>query len=321
MSNEALLRSLTVVGEGAILLQPEIDKVVEQLVEYENPLRQNLPRKRGTGQAWILNRRSPSATAATFVNDTEAFTEATGSYEQVSFPYKTIGAQVKASRKIQATGKTYGNIFAEEVEARLLEIKDFEDYSFLWGQSVANSPISGMGSDKEFDGIHALMDRDANTVIPASATGVDGGYPTLKEIDEAIDKVRGTPNMIIASKAGRRILSSLLQSQQRFEQVVEVKGGFQLVSYMGIPIYTSTNIPNTIRFEDGDILNGLSGGSTTAIFVLDTAKVFIGELEPLQMLKLDKTTAQFDAYDIFESIAVVVRDPRAISRIIGVKPS
>ena len=115
-------KALDISGAGSVLMQPVIDKVVAQLVDYRNPLRQNLPRKPGSGNAWILNRRTPTGgTPAQWVLDTEDITEDVGTYEQFSFYYKTLAARGKVTRKLQAVGRTYADVLADELEARALE--------------------------------------------------------------------------------------------------------------------------------------------------------------------------------------------------------
>ncbi|GAH89346.1 unnamed protein product, partial [marine sediment metagenome] len=125
-------------GPGAVLMQPVIDKVVAQLVDFRNPIRQNLPRKPGSGNAWILNRRTAAtSTPAVWVNDTEEIVEDQGTYTQHSFHYKTLAARGKITRKLQAVGRTYADILADELEARSLEFKNTEDLALTVGASTA----------------------------------------------------------------------------------------------------------------------------------------------------------------------------------------
>jgi len=316
MPNEELIRALSQSTVGSILSQPEIDRVVEQLVNYDNPLRQNLPRKKGSGEAYNLNRRTPGSTAGQMVADTDDLVENTGSYAQTSFTYRTVGIRGKVTRKAQAIGRSYANVLADEMEAKANDFRDYEDYNLIWGQNPANSPIYGHGGNNDINGLHKVIDAGNVVLVTTSQAG---GALTTELLDKAIDVIRGDAKMIIASLAGRRKINAVLQTSQRFVDKVEVKGGFKVLAYNDIPIFTSTNISDTMFFNGTDIV-AISGSTpTTAIYVVDTTKVFVGELTPLTMMPLAKKSSQYDEFDIFEDISLVVRDVKGASRLVGIK--
>lgn len=201
-------------------------------------------------------------------------------------------------------------MFAEEVDAKIIEFKDKEDHALIWGQKTTSTPISGIGSSKEFDGINALC-TSGGTTIDANGTLT----PTL--MDQAIDSVRFGANLIITSKAGRRKVNALLQQYQRFNDKVEIKGGFRVLAYDDIPVLTSTNVPEALTCSAGDI-TALTGSTTTAIYFINTDLVFVGELTPIKALPLAKTSAQFDLVDVYEDITLVCRDLKGITKIVNV---
>jgi len=310
-----ILKALDVSAAGDVLLQPTIDKVVAQLVDYRNPLRQNLPRKRGSGDGWYVVRRTASGTTpAQWVSDTDDITEDEGTYARVIFYYKTIVARVKVTRKMQAIGRSYADILADEIEARALEFRDKEDYAYVIGASTASS------SSKQFQGVMYLLQDAAQTVPVAAST--TAGTLTLAKVDEAIDLSTGTIDMMIMSKTVRRKLNALLQAQQRFVNVVEVKGGFKLLSYNEIPIYTSNNVPNTVAYSaDGTTVSSLTTGSASFIEFIDTDHVWVGELTPVTVLPLAKTTSQYDTIDIFCDETLVMRNYQTCSLLTNVDAS
>jgi len=302
-----ILKALDVSAAGTVLIQPEIDRVVAQLVDYRNPLRQNLPRKKGSGDAWYIIRRTPSGTTpAQWVADTDDITEDEGTYTKVAFYYKTIVARVKVTRKMQAIGRSYADILADEIEARALEFKDKEDYAYVIGASTANA------SSKQFQGLMYLLQSAAQTVpVTASTTA---GTLTLAKMDEAMDLSTGTIGMIIMSKRTRRKLNALLQANQRFVNTIEVKGGFVTLAYNEAPIFTSNNIPNTVAYAaDGTTVSSLTSGSASFIEFVDLDNVWVGELTPVTVLPLAKTTSQYDVIDIFCDETVVLRNPQTCS--------
>jgi len=294
MSNdlEQLKKALDVATAGGILQQPLIDQVLQELIEVNNPLRKNLPRKPGSGSAWILNQRTARGTAG-FVDDTETPASSNSAYGQKQFPYKTVLQPGKITRKLQAQGKSLLDIQAEEVQSALQAVRDTEEYALINGDSTVNP--------KEFNGLRKL--------IPTPQVINAGAQPlTLDRLDEAIDLNRGNPDMIIMSKKANRKLNALLQAHQRFVDTMEVKGGFRVQVYNGIPIFRAVSISDA---------QGV-GTNETDVFILDTNFVWVGELTPLKMLPLAKKSSQFDEFDIFEDISLVLGNDIMAARLAGV---
>lgn len=301
-----LIRSLSESDITAIIPK-EVDKIIESMVEHKNPLRQNLPRKPGSGAGVPVNRRTSASTEPTFYGDTDPFDESTGSYSQVVFTYKTIGCQGKVTRKAQAIGAHYADLLANEMEERAQEFRDKEEWGYFWG-NVSTDP-------KQFDGLNVLT-HDDNRIAAGDATG---GSLTLDMLDQVVDAVRGTPDMIVCSKRTRRRIRALLQTQQRFVNTTKVKGGFELMSYNDVPIYVSNQIPDTIQVDtDGKTIVSITAGTLSALFILDTEKVYVSELTPLTIKPLAKTSSQYDLFDIYADEVLVVRNPYACAEIVGI---
>ncbi len=294
-------------GAGAVLVQPEIDSVVAQLVEYKNPLRANLPRKPGSGQSWLLNRRSaPGTTPAEWVADTGTTVEDNGTYARVTFTYRTLLAEGRVTRKLQAEGATYTDILADEMEARVNDVADTEENALLIGNNTGNTA--------QPDGLCVLIPV-GQCVMTTDQTG--GEAMTLADLDELVDTCRYNPDMLIMSKRSRRQINALLQSDQQFVNMVEVQGGFKVMSYNQIPIYISTRMVDTKNFN-GAIHTAETGGSNSEIYAVDSEHTWVGELTPITMAPLARTSSQFDAFHIYEDIVLVVRDAAANAKLIGI---
>jgi hypothetical protein len=266
-----LKKALDMANAGSALQQGLVDKVLQELIEVNNPLRVNLPRKPGSGSAWILNQRTSRGSGAGFVNDTEEPGENQGTYLQKSFPFKTILDRRKVTRKLQAVGKSLLDIEAEEVENGLQNVRDSEENALINGDAAANP--------KQFDGLRKLVPVGQTTIA-----GANGAPLTLELMDAALDLNRGNPGMIIMSKKANRKLNALLQAQQRFVDTMEVKGGFRVQTYNGIPIYRS------IWIADNQAQGTAS--NCTDIFFVDTSALWVGELTPLKMERLASKSSQ-----------------------------
>ena len=292
-----LKKALDMASAGAALQQPLVDQVLQELIEVNNPLRVNLPRKPGSGSAWVLNQRTSRGAGAGFVNDTEEPAENQGTYGQKSFPYKTVLDRRKVTRKLQAVGKTLLDIEAEEVDNGLQNVRDSEENALINGDSATNP--------KQFDGLRKLI--PGSQVVVA---GANGAPLTLDLLDQAIDLNRGNPGMLIMSKKANRKLNSLLQAQQRFVDTMEVKGGFRVQVYNGIPIFRSIWV--------SDAQTQGTANNATDIHILDTSAVWVGELTPLRMVRLAQKSSQGGEFDIFEDITLVLANDIKASRLAGV---
>ncbi|MBI4395916.1 MAG: phage major capsid protein [Elusimicrobia bacterium] len=295
---EQLKKALNMANAGGALQQPLVDRVLQELIEVNNPLRQNLSRKPGAGSEWILNQRTSRGAPASFVDDTEEPTETQGAYGQKKFPYKTVIQRGKVTRKLQAVGKSLLDIEAEEVNSALQSVRDSEENALINGDAAVNP--------KQFDGLRKLT--PPSQVVVA---GPDGAPLSLDLLDQAIDLNRGNPDMLIMSKKASRKLNSLLQAQQRFQETTEVKGGFRLKTYNDIPIFKS------IYVSDAQVQG--AANDTTDIFIVDTTAVWIGELTPLKMVRLAQKSSQFSEFDIFEDMTLVFGNDIKVSRLAGVK--
>jgi len=108
-----------------------------------------------------------------------------------------------------------------------------------------------------------------------------------------------------------------LQSQQRFNDRVEIAGGFKVMSYNGIPILTSTNIENTWTF-DGDKVSAYTGDTTTGIYVLDTTTLYMSVLTEITVVPLAIKSSQYREFDIICDEVLVLKNPQKCAILIGI---
>jgi hypothetical protein len=229
-------------GDVDVLIPKEIDKVIENLANYENPIRANLPRRPGSGKAWYLVQRTPAADSKIgfYSPDTKSFTTGgKGAYAEKEYTYRTIGVNGEIMRTAILATKDQVDLKTEEIEQRILEFKNKEEWGLIWAQHQTLP-----ADNYEFDGIDHLLPAARTIVMKADAVG---GALTLAKMDELIDKCAPyKPAMLIMSLAARRQLNAALQPQQMFLDKIDVKGGFRVPSYLDIPIFTSSNVPDTL---------------------------------------------------------------------------
>lgn len=306
---EAMDASRSVLTEGditGILEQPTVQKEIADLVDYKNPTREMIPRKPGSSTAWLLNRRTAGATVGSFVSDTGEPTRDVSDYTRHSFAYKTLITRGRVTRKSQAEGQSYMDLLMNEIQAKVKDFRDYEDQQLIQADNGTNTDA--------FDGIWEL--------IPAAqklgASQVSGGADvTLNFMDQLVDLNLGNPDVILCTRLFKRQLASKLQAQQRFIDHTEIAGGFRVMTYNGIPVLPTTSIPNTIwnpasgAPTHANLVGGT--GSTTAALCLDFDDLWIGELTKFTVEGLANVSSQYDEFDMYEDITVVLNNTQNIS--------
>jgi hypothetical protein len=316
MDLDLLKKSLGESDVSSLYQSRELDKVLIKLVDYLNPLRQNMDRKPGSGTGYQVYKRAAGLTANSFsdnidVIETDSAEEKAGTYSELYLPYKTLLSKGRVYRRVQKTGASIADLFREEVEGKAIEMRDAEERRVFWG----NSPTA---NSKQWPGLNSYMVANSGQVVALTNTGT-GVTLTLEAMDRAIDLNLGNPGLILTSRTGRRKLNALLQAQQRFVDKIEIRGGFKVMSYNDIPVIACTNIPDTLNITSGGTVSALTGGSSTAFFIVDLQDVFMSVLTEPQLFPIARATSQYEEFEMVMDETLVVRDYRRVSMITGVR--
>jgi len=318
----------------AVLEQPEIDKVIADLVDWKNPLRQNMPRVKGDGKAYrCLRRTAVATTAAYWVAETTTTTAtsymADSSFALYEWLYQTLWAAGRVTRKYQAIGRSFKDILAEEIADRVKDFRNVEDHTMIAGSSTGTSLVPSTasyglgltGSIPSGLGESINMYNSASQQVYTEAASTTGGTSlTLTKLDELIDQCKGEPDALIMSKKSRRIVRALLQVSQRFVNTVEVKGGFQLMAYDNIPIFVSTNMSDAEYLQSDNSVETSqqsSEAASSSIYAVNWDEFFVAELTPVKIEPLAKVSTQYDGFEIYSDLVFVLRDPLACARLLG----
>ena len=144
----------------------------------------------------------------------------------------------------------------------------------------------------------------------------------LSQLDECIDLVKGSSNrsdlVIVGSFAGLRQLNKVLQANQRFMEYGEIKAGFRVRQYDGIPMVVSTGMPNALNFNTTTgACTGYSGASYSALMVLNTRDCYISELTPITVEPLAKTSSTFDEFEMYADVVPVMENTLSGALLVG----
>lgn len=286
---------LTYSGSSGALVLEAIDRVIEHMVNYKNVVRANVPRVPGESDNYRVSRRTAGTTLGEFIAETGDFVDSTGSRAKASFPYKTCGTRGKVGRFAQATGRSFANVLLDEIEGKVEDFKDYEEWALFFANTDAVAT--------QWKGLHYLT--DSGNVIGCTASAANGSL-TLAYMDQLWDETQRTPDVAFMSAKTKRGVHALLQGSQRFINSVTVNGGFVVETYNTTPLLVSSRIADTMAW-DGSAVSSLTSGSGQIIYTAMTDKFFIAELTALTMMMLARTTSQWEGFDLFEDATPVNR--------------
>ena len=310
-------------GNGSILLQKYIDRVVQFLTLREMGLLAVLDRRQGSGPAAYVNQRTSGTTLGAWVADNGTDAAANdGEFAQASFFYKTLMTRGTVSRKLQAIGQSYIDILAMEMAGKAEDFASALEEGLIYGNLgpvvaaepmglvtlLENANVAGpVTPTQETDGSHIFNNCLGQTT---TASALSSSFPlSLANLDKAIDAVKGSSNrsdlVIVGSFAGIRQVNAALQAQQQFVNEVEIAAGFRVRTYDGIPLVVSSEIQDDLTFQGGSgngysgHIKAESGGNGTQLMIINRRHVFVSELTPTTVLPLAKTTSISDSFDMY----------------------
>jgi HK97 family phage major capsid protein len=228
-----------VASTGNYLIPEAVDPGIRDYIWKATPLLNLVTRVPWPTNTYMFRKRTsrPSATWAADGGSLPAADVST--YGNVTVPVKYVYGRGEVTGPLMAAAGGVVNALQEEIRVQ----------GEILAEDLTTKLVTGdSGSDpNEIDGMLVQ--------IPASVPGDEGGTQTesatltLSMLDEAIDATRGEGNVILTSRAVRRKINSLLQAQQRFNDMTEIGAGFRVLSYDGIPIITDLHWE-----DDNDII-------------------------------------------------------------------
>lgn len=295
-----ITRALSKTDVSGKVTQVIVDPTLQDLIRVHNPLWANTPRKPGAGPQAQISQRTARG-AAGFVADTDTPAAVKSTYgTPPTFPYKTIlypGAVTRFAGRITAN---YINLYAEEIESGVQEVRD------VWEDTWLNGDVSG--DAKSFSGFTVLLGSGQKLDIDT-----DGAPLSLAKIDESLDLMYGKPSYGILSQRTQRQLNALLQVQQRFANTTVVNGGFTVPTYNEIPLYWS-------QFQADDETCGASDDCSSLNW-FNTKYFYAEDLTPLFRMPLARTTSQYEAFDIGMDTVAVLSNEKYLGRLQGIRPT
>lgn len=224
---------------GQYLIPEVVDPSIRDYVYRASPILSIVTRVPWPTNVYTIRKRVGRPTPTWNPDDTTLPSASRSSYDKASkiVKYQYIKGSVTGP-EIQAAG-TVVNALQEEIRVA----------SEAMGEDLATKIFLGDATSNPYE-IDGILEQ-----IPTSVPGNEGGTIaagsknlSLKLLDEAIDETLGEGNVILLSRAMRRKVSALLQSTQRFNDSIEIGGGFRVRTYDTIPLVSDPHWDDDTQF-------------------------------------------------------------------------
>lgn len=294
---------LTILEASKLNDNPLASGIVE-IIASANPVLERLPFVAISGNAYRYNREGTLPGIA-FRGYGEGYTESTG----------VVNPQVE-SLTIMGGDSDYDVALVKQNAGQSNDLRAAHDAlkakaaSLTWlktffdGDSVANP--------KEFDGLNRRL---TGGQLLSLATG--GGTLTLAKVDELIDAVNGTPDMLLMPKAIRRKIGALASGTAAVAMSLDLLGR-PMMSYAGVPIGVIEDDATGAAILGFDEDDGSGNLDTCSIYAL---RLGLDALHGIQTAPIDvRDLGEIDSKPAMRTriewySGVVVKHPKAAARL------
>lgn len=293
--------------EAAKLMNNPLQTGVIEIFAANNPVLERLPFVDIQGNAYKYNREGTLPGIA-FRGINESYTESTGVINPQTETLTICGGDSDYDVALVKMGSGSNDLRAahDAMKSKALTLTWLK--TFLDGDSGTNP--------REFDGVNVRLDGTTQEVKASATAG--GATLTLDKVDEMIDAIQGTPDLLLMNAKMRRKVNNLVRATGQATEVVNDQFGRRIDAYAGIPIGVvgddsegnailgfdeddgSSNLDTTSIYAVRFGLDGLHGIQTEAMSVRD-----LGELDSKPALR-----TRIEWYSGF-----VVKHPKAVARL------
>jgi hypothetical protein len=295
---------LTLLEHAKLVDNPLAAGVIEMFADV-NPVLERLPFVDIQGNAYRYNREGALPGIA-FRGINESYTESTGVINPQVESLTICGGDSDYDVALVKMGAGSNNVRAahDAMKAKALSLTWLK--TFFDGDSTSEP--------REFDGVNARL---SGTAQELEAGGAGGATLALSKVDELIDAVQGTPDVLLMNKTLRRKISYLAAGTAAVSMSVDQLGR-PMMSYAGVPIGIVEDDASgaaILGFDEDDGSGNLDTSSIYAIrFGLDavhgiqTEAMSVRDLGELNTKPAYRTRIEWYS-------GMVVKHPKAIARL------
>lgn len=293
---------LTLLEHAKLSPSPLVQGVVE-IIASENPVLLSMPFMTINGPAFVYNVEGTLPGVA-FRGINESYSESTGVINPQSEKLTISGGESDYDTFLVQTGTGDNDARAvhDGMKAKALSLK--------WGKVFFDGDSEA--EPREFDGVNKRLTGGQHVQL---ASG--GATLTLGKLDEMIDAIQGTPNLLLMNKTMRRKVTNLANGTAAVT-ISQDQLGRPMTNYAGIPIglVEDDEAGNPILGFDED--DGASNLDTTSIYAvkfgMDTFHgIQKGPVDVRNLGELDSKPAVRTRIEWFA--AMVLKHPKAAARL------
>jgi hypothetical protein len=296
--------------EAAKLVQNPLKRGVIEIFPRVSPVLERLPFFGVNGQAYTYNSEETLPGIA-FRGINESYTESTGIVNPVTERLFVLGGLSAVDRALVKTQGNVNNLRAtyDGMKAKSVALEFTK--KFFKGDNSSDV--------NEFDGLETRLTGD-QVIDQGSTSG--GDTLTLAKLDEMLDAVQGSPDVMFMNKTMRRKVNNLMRAAGQASEMVSDSFGRQIPSYAGIPIAVIE------EDKDGAAILGFTednpGGGTAASTSIYAVKFgaaeYVSGLQSGDMDVVDLGLNRTKYETLVEWICGMgVFHPKAASRLRGIK--
>ena len=296
--------------EAAKLSQDVLQRGVIEIFARTSAVLELLPFMEIQGNSYKYNIET-TLPGIGFRSVNEGYTESAGVVNQLSEGLVIAGGDVDVDRFIVQTRSNVNDQRAIQTEMKAKAL------ALAWTDTFFNGDVGT--NAKAFDGLKKRIGS------PQTVTaGANGATLTISMLDELLDAVQGTPDVLFCSKAMRREIKKILQANDGYTESVLDAFGRPIMSYGGVPIRTiETNASGTeiLGFTETQGSSSVAGsiyavkfGAEQFVSGLQNGGMSVRDLGELDTLPVYRTRIEW-----YSGLAVF--HPKAAARLKGITRS
>lgn len=248
--------------------------VIEEMIDKEDLLA-ILPFMQVAGKAYVYDREK-TLSEASFIDVNDVVPEEASEFEEATARLKILIGDVDVDKFLNVTMSNVNPQKALQIAAKAKGLARKLRRTIAIGDSSVN-PL-------EFDGIKKLV--SPSQVLSA---GTNGNALSLSMLDELIDAVPNSPDVLMMRSGTIRALRSLLRHAGGLEpaHIMMENFGRPMLTHNGVPIIVNDFLPKdeamgtatattsiyAMRLNEADGLHGIYGGPNGGVIIEDIGTV------------------------------------------------
>lgn len=295
--------------EAAKMMDNPLQQGVVEIFAQNNPVLEHLPFADTKGNAYTYNREETLPGIA-FRGINESYTESTGVINPQTEKLTIVGGDSDYDVALvkMLGGDANARAAHDAMKSKSLTLSWFK--AFFDGDNSSEP--------REFDGINTRLNGSTTQELDM---GTNGAELTLAKVDELIDAVHGTPDLLLMNKTMRRKVNALVRAAGSAIETVNDSFGRQIQAYAGVPIGIVEDDHEGNAILDFDEDDGGGNLDTTSIYAIRFGLDAVHgiQTEPLDVRDLGEVDDKSALRTRIEWISgIVVKHPKAVARLIHI---